>query len=74
LNLSGKAKFIGDVGFRVSIVVDVERIEDVVTELEEVRPARRFLQRNLVGEDRYGVGLVGTHERIDISVVCHRIF
>ena len=37
---------------RVAVVVDVDLVEDVVAELEEVRPAGRLLERDVVGDDR----------------------
>ena len=53
----------------VAVVVYVDVVQDVVAELEEVGPARRVLQRHVVGEDGDRVGLVRTHERICVRVV-----
>jgi hypothetical protein len=62
-----------DVRQPVAVVVDVDRVEDVVAELEEVRPARRVLQRDVVGDDRDRVRLVRADERVRVRVVCDRV-
>ena len=64
-----EAKLVADLGQRVTVVVDVDRVQDVVAELEEVRAPGRQLQRHVVGDDRDGVGLVGADERVGVGVV-----
>ncbi len=57
--LGVEPELVGDVGPRVAVVVDVDRVDDVVAELEEVRPAGRILERDVVRDDRDRVGLSG---------------
>jgi hypothetical protein len=57
----------------VTVVVDVDLVEHVVAELEEGRPARRRLQRHVVGDQRDRVGLVGADERVQVGAVGDRV-
>src|SRR6266446_8462233 len=59
LDLGLEMKPIRDVGFCVSVVVDVDRVTDVVAELEKVRTAIRAFERNVVRDQGDGVGRVG---------------
>ena len=54
-------------------VVDVDRVDDVLAERVEVRPARRLLERDVVGDDRDRVRLVRATERVDVRVVRDRV-
>ena len=58
-DLGVELELVGDLGLTVSIVVDVNRVQDVVTELEEVRTTERRLKRQVVGDDRDRVRVVG---------------
>ena len=64
-----KAELVRDLGQPVAVVVDVDRVENVVAELVEVRAACRSLGRYVVGDDRHRVRLVGADERIHVRVV-----
>jgi len=66
-------ELVGDVRLTVTGVVDVDLVQHVVAELEEVRAAGWVLQRHEVRDQRDGVGLVGTDERVDIGVVRGRV-
>jgi hypothetical protein len=57
----------------VAISVDVDRVQDIVTELIEVRAACRFLERDVVGDQRHRGRPVGADERVDIGAVRDRI-
>jgi hypothetical protein len=52
-------ELVGDLRAPVVVVVDVDRVGDVVAELEEVRAAGGILERDVVGDDRDGVRPVG---------------
>jgi hypothetical protein len=64
---------ITDVRLPVTVVVDVDGVEDVGPELVEVRPPVRRLQGDVVGDDRHGLGVVGAHEGVEVGAVGHRI-
>jgi hypothetical protein len=66
-------KLICDIGKSVTVVVDVDRIKHVVSELKEVRAARRHLGRKVVGDDRDRIRLVRTDKRVCVSVVSHGV-
>ncbi len=68
-DLTGELELIADVRAAVVVVVDVDGIEDVVTELVEVGTAVGGLQGNVVGDQRHGAGLIGAHEGIEIGGV-----
>ena len=54
---------------RVAVGVDVDAVAGGVRELVEVRPVRRILLGDPVGDDRDRVRLVGRHERVQVRVV-----
>src|SRR5262249_57439284 len=64
---------VGEVGLRVTVVVDVDVIAGVGRELVEVRPARRGLERQPVRHQRGGALLVGADERVHVGVVVLRL-
>ena len=70
---AGEGEPVGDVGYAVTVVVDVDLVADVVAELVEVRAAGRCLERDVVGDQRDGVGPVGAHERIEVGAVGDRV-
>lgn len=65
----GEAELVGHVRAAVAVVVDVDLVEDVVAELVEVRAAVRALQRQVVGDQGDGVGLVGADECVEVGAV-----
>ena len=71
--LGPEAELVGDVVLPVAVVVDVDRVERVRVEVEEVRPPRGLLERDVVRDDRDGVRPVRAHERIEVRVVGGRI-
>ena len=73
LDLGREAELVDDVVDGVAVVVDVERVQHVVAEVVEVRPAGRLLERDPVGDQRDGVGLVGADEGVGVGVVGHRV-
>src|SRR5215207_4893448 len=68
-NPGREPELVGDVGLRISVVVDVDLVEDVVAELVEVRSAGGALQRDVVGDQGHCVWLVRTDERVDVGVI-----
>ena len=64
-----EGEVVGDVGLAVAVVVDVDAVQHVVAELEEVGAARRILERDVVGDDRDGVGPIGADERVGVGAV-----
>ena len=66
-------ELVGDVSVAVTVVVDEDLVHDVVAELVEVWPARRLLERNVVRDDRDGVGVVGADERVEVRAVSDRV-
>jgi hypothetical protein len=64
---------VGDVGTGAALVVDVDLVADVVTELVEVRTAVGLLQRDEVGDQRHRVGSVGTDEGVGVGAVGDRV-
>ena len=57
----------------VPVVVDEDRVEDVVAELEEVRSAGRPLEGHEVAQDRDRRRVVRADERVDVGVVGDRV-
>jgi hypothetical protein len=51
----------------------VDLVQDVVAELVEVRAARRSLQRDVVGDQGDGVGVIRADERVDVGAIGHRV-
>ncbi len=82
----GELELVGDGRDAGSGVVDVDLVEDVVTdrgcrahdglgsELEEVRPTIGTLERDIVGDDGDRVGRVRAHERIHVRTVRSGVF
>ena len=68
-NLSPEAELIRQVVLCVAVVVDMDLITDVIVEAIEVRPARRLLERYVVGDDRDRIRLIRAHEGINIRIV-----
>ena len=58
-HLGRELELVGDLGLAVSIVVDVNGVQDVITKLEEVRSPERSLERQVVGDDGDRVRVVG---------------
>jgi hypothetical protein len=72
-DLARESELVGDLGLAVPVVVDVDRIQHITAELVEVGPSVRTLQRQVVGDDGHRVGIVGTHERVQVGAVGNRI-
>ena len=68
-DLAGELELVGDVGIAVAVVVDVDLVEHVVTELVEVGTAVGGLQRDVVGDEGDGVWCVGADERVQVGGV-----
>ncbi len=64
-----ESEVVVDVGDAVTGVVDVDRVEDARVEREEVRPARRLLQRDVVRDDRQSRGVGRVEEGVEVRVV-----
>ena len=64
---------VGDVVLAVAAVVNVDLVQHVVAERVEVRPARRALQGDVVGDQRDRVGLVGADEGVHVGAVGNRV-
>src|SRR5262245_13081668 len=62
-----------DVGYSIAGVVDIDVVQDVWIEVEKSRTTRGSFHRNVVGYDRNRIGAIGTHERVQIGIVCERI-
>ena len=62
-----------DVGERRVLVRDDDVVHDVVPELVEVRPAVRFLQGDVVGDQRHSVRAVRSDECVDVRAVRHGV-
>ena len=62
-----------DVRNAVAVVVDVDRIEHGVVELVEVGARVGRLQRDVVGDQRDGRGIVGADERVHVRAVSHGV-
>src|SRR5262245_45755348 len=73
LDLRPERELVRDLRLPVPVVVDVDVVEDVVAELVEVRPSRRLLERDEVGDEHDLVGLLGVHEGVDVGVVRARV-
>jgi len=69
----GELELIGDVRLPVPVGVDVDLVEDVVTELVEVRAARGLLERDVVGDQRDRRWPVRADERVDVRAVRDRV-
>jgi hypothetical protein len=63
----------GDVVLPISVVLDVDLVQDIVAELEEVRTSGWVLRGDVVGYQRDCVGPVWADERVNIGVVCDRV-
>ena len=72
-DLGLEPELVRDVGVAVAVVVDVDLVQHVITELVEVRAAGRTLQRHVVGNQRDRVGCVGTDERVQVGAVGDRV-
>ncbi len=72
-HLGGEPEPVRDVGQDRRRVRHVDLVEHVVAELEEVRAARRPLQRDVVRDERDGVGGVGADEGVEVGAVRHRV-
>jgi hypothetical protein len=59
-------ELVGDVGPAVARLIDVDVVADVVAELEEVRPAERRLEQQVVGDPRDGARIIGADERVGV--------
>jgi len=68
-DLAGEPELVADVHVTVTVVVDVDGVQDVLAELVEVGPAVRSLQGDVVGDQRDAVGLVGTDEGVEVGRV-----
>jgi len=68
-----EAELVRDVLDRVTVVVDLDLVENVVAELKEVRAAGRLLQRNVVRDDRHFRRVVRIDERVQVGVVRDRV-
>jgi hypothetical protein len=53
----------------VAVVIDVDLVEHVIAEVPEVGATGRVFQRDVVGDDGYGVGRVRANERVEVCVV-----
>src|SRR5207249_4631207 len=67
-----ESELVGHILDAVAVVVDQNLIQDVVSELEEVRASRRLLERDEVREDRALRGVDRVDERVQVRVVGHR--
>ena len=54
-------------------VVDLDRVQDVVGKLIEVRPAVGGLERDVVGNDRYGAGDIRADKSVEVGRICRRV-
>ena len=63
-------ELVGDIRFRVAVVVDVNLVQHVVAELVEVRPAGGLLEGHVIGDDGNVVRTVRAHERVQVRAVC----
>ncbi len=68
-----EGELVRDLRHPIAVVVDVDRVQDVVAELEEVRSAGGKLRRQVVGDDRDRFGFVRAHKRIHVGVIRHRV-
>ena len=66
-------ELIRHVGAAVAGVIDLDRVEHVVTELVEVRAAVGRLAGDEVGDQGDRVRLVGADEGVDVGVVGDRV-
>ena len=66
-------ELVGDVGAGRRRCCRCGSRKDVVAELVEVRAARRFLQRDVVGDQRHRVRLVRADERVYVGAVGDRV-
>jgi hypothetical protein len=73
LNVGVELEAVGDVRPRVAVVVHMDLVAGVLVEVVEVRPAVRVLERDVVGDDRDGVGLIGADEGVQVGVVHRRV-
>ena len=64
---------IGHVLAAVAVVVHLHLVAHVVGELVEVRAAGGLFEGDVVGDERHGVGPIGTHERVHVRVVRGRV-
>ena len=62
-------ELVGQVLHRVAVVVDHDFVQHVVVELEEVRPAVRRLQRDVVGDEHDFVRAGGADKGVRVRVV-----
>ena len=68
-----EAELVADVGAAVTVVVDLDLVQDAVVEAVEVRPAGRSFERDVVRDHRDGVRVVRTDERVQVGVVRPRV-
>src|SRR5204862_1491939 len=68
-----ETELVHDVLFPVPVVVDQDLVEDLVSELEEVRPARGLLEGDEVREDRHFGRVGGIDEKVMVRVIRDRI-
>ena len=66
-------EFVGDVTSAVTVVVDDDSVQHVVSELEEVRTTGRIFEWDVVADQRDAVGAIGADERVDVGAVCYRV-
>ena len=53
----------------ITVIVNLEFIEDLVRKPVEIGPARWLLERNVVGNDGHRVGHVRAHEHVEVGRV-----
>jgi hypothetical protein len=63
----------GDLFFDVTVVVDVDLVEDIIPELVEVRSGGRIFETDEVGHDVDHVRVLDVSEQVDVGVVRHGV-